>query len=437
MPSGRSVRSGTSSRDAVHDSSAGANCSPRFPIAGCWRAVLRSSAIRRAGRCVWPLRSLPACRSKSSSPTAASAPAPMARRPLRNRAAKPPSRASGPAAVVRGRAICFRPSKRKRAMQGKIAVEEHFAIGATAAKSVRFPDDAYWSGIEGKLIDLFDRRLVEMDAAGIVCEVLSLNANGVQEIPDIAKAVALAREANDALAAAVAKRPDRFAALAALPMQDPQAAAAELQRCVRELKFKGALVNGFSQIGSADSAVYYDLPQYRPFWAEAERLGAPFYLHPRYSLPSRRQRYEGHPWLIGSPWDFAEETAIHSLRLMGCGLFDDYPKLQIVIGHLGERIPFDLWRLDHRLSKLPGRPAKRTMAEYFRSNFHITTSGNFCTQSLIHAILTVGADRVLFAVDYPFEDHAQAASWFDAVEIAEQDRIKIGRDNAKALFGLD
>jgi gamma-resorcylate decarboxylase len=322
-------------------------------------------------------------------------------------------------------------------MQGKIAVEEHFAIGATAAKSVRFPDHAYWSGIEGKLVDLFDRRLAEMDAAGIVCEVLSLNANGVQEIPDIAKAVVLAREANDALAAAVAKRPDRFAALAALPMQDPQAAAAELQRCVRELKFKGALVNGFSQIGSADSAVYYDLPQYRPFWAEVERLGAPFYLHPRYSLPGRRRRYEGHPWLIGSPWDFAEETAIHSLRLMGCGLFDDYPKLQIVIGHLGERIPFDLWRLDHRLSKLPGRPAKRTMAEYFRNNFHITTSGNFCTQSLIHAILTVGADRVLFAVDYPFEDHGQAASWFDAVEIAEQDRIKIGRDNAKALFGLD
>jgi gamma-resorcylate decarboxylase len=321
-------------------------------------------------------------------------------------------------------------------MQGKIAVEEHFAIGATASKSVRFPDHPYWSGIEGKLIDLFDRRLAEMDACGIGCEVLSLNANGIQEVPETAKAVALAREANDALAAVIAKRPDRFAALAALPMQDPQAAAAELGRCVRELKFKGALVNGFSQVGTADSAVYYDLPQYRPFWAEVERLGVPFYLHPRYSLPSRRQRYEGHPWLIGSPWDFAEETAIHALRLMGCGLFDEFPKLQIVIGHLGERIPFDLWRLDHRLNKLPGRPAKRTMAEYFRNNFHITTSGNFCTQSLIHAILTVGADRVLFAVDYPFEDHAQAVEWFDAAEIAEHDRIKIGRDNAKALFAL-
>jgi len=321
-------------------------------------------------------------------------------------------------------------------MLGKIAVEEHFAIAVTAGKSVRHSESSYWSGIEGKLIDLFDRRLAEMDACGIERAVLSLNANGIQEISDTGKAVELARTANDALADAVAKRPDRFAALAALPMQDPQAAAAEFNRCVRELQFKGALVNGFSQVGSADSAVYYDLPQYRPFWAEVERLGVPFYLHPRYSLPSRRQRYEGHPWLIGSPWDFAEETAIHALRLMGCGLFDEMPKLQIVLGHLGERIPFDLWRLDHRMGKLPNRPAKRKMADYFRNNFYVTTSGNFCTQSLVHTILTIGADRVLFAIDYPFEDNAQAASWFDAVEIAEQDRIKIGRDNAKALFGL-
>jgi gamma-resorcylate decarboxylase len=258
----------------------------------------------------------------------------------------------------------------------------------------------------------------------------------VQGVPDPAKAIALACRANDVLAAAVAKRPDRFAAVAALPMQDPEAAAAELTRCVRDLKFKGALVNGFSQVGGPDTAVYYDLPQYRPFWAEVERLGVPFYLHPRDQLPSRRQAYAGHPWLIGSPWGFADETAIHALRLMGSGLFDEFPKLQIVLGHLGERIPYDLWRLDHRLTKVPNRPAKRTMGEYFRSNFYVSTSGHFCTQSLIHAILTVGADRVLFAVDYPFEDHAQAAAWFDAAEIAETDRIKIGRDNAVALFGL-
>ena len=320
-------------------------------------------------------------------------------------------------------------------MQGKIAVEEHYAIGATASKSVRFPEHPYWAGIEGKLIDLFDRRLAEMDASGIGCAVLSLNANGIQEVPEAAKAIALAREANDDLAAIVAKRPDRFVALAALPMQDPAGG----RRRAWPLRARFQIQRAHWSTAFPKSA--RPTPRFITTCRNTGRSGprssvsgVPFYLHPRYSLPSRRQRYEGHPWLIGSPWDFAEETAIHSLRLMGCGLFDDYPKLQIVIGHLGERIPFDLWRLDHRLSMLPGRPAKRTMAEYFRNNFHITTSGNFCTQSLIHAILTVGADRVLFAVDYPFEDHVQAAEWFDAAEIAEQDRMKIGRDNAKALF---
>jgi 2,3-dihydroxybenzoate decarboxylase len=319
-------------------------------------------------------------------------------------------------------------------MQGKIAVEEHFAIAETADDKVRWPT-SYWAGLNGKLLD-FDRRLAEMDQGGIDIAVLSLNADGIQAIPDAAKAIEMARRTNDALAKAVGKRPDRFAALAALPLQDPQAATAELQRCVRDLKFKGALANGFSQTGTADTAIYYDLPQYRPFWAEVERLGVPFYLHPRYPLPGRRAAYDGHPWLVASAWGFAEETAIHALRLMGSGLFDAFANLQIVLGHLGERIPYDLWRLDHRLAKVPNRPAKKTIRDYLRQNFHVTTSGHFSTPSLIHAILTMGADRIMFAVDYPFEDHAQAAGWFDGAEIAEQDRIKIGRANARALFGL-
>ncbi len=320
-------------------------------------------------------------------------------------------------------------------MQGKIAVEEHFRIEETKGSEARYPG-SYWAGLSSKLLDVHGARLAEMDRAGIEIAVLSLNSNAVQGIYEVGKAIAVARKANDALAAAVTKRPDRFAALAALPMQDPEAAAAELTRCVRELNFKGALVNGFSQVGAEDTAVYYDVPQYRPFWAEVARLGVPFYLHPRDQLPSRRQAYEGHTYLVGSPWGFADETAIHALRLAGSGLFDECPKLQIVLGHLGERIPYDLWRLDHRLSKVPGRRAKRAMGDYFRRNFHVTTSGHFCTQSLIHAILTLGADRVMFAVDYPFEDHAQACAWFDAVDIAEADRRKIGRDNAVRLFTL-
>jgi 2,3-dihydroxybenzoate decarboxylase len=320
-------------------------------------------------------------------------------------------------------------------MQGKIAVEEHFAIAETTGNSVRYPG-SYWSGLQGKLLEFDGARIAEMDKTGIEMAILSLNSNAIQGIFDIAKATEVARKANDVLAQAVAKRPDRFAGLAALPMQDPEAATRELTRCVRELKFKGAMVNGFSQVGSADSAVYYDQPQYRPFWAEVERLGVPFYLHPRDQLPSRRHAYEGHPWLIGSPWGFAEETAIHTLRLMGCGLLDEHPKLQIVIGHMGERIPYDLWRLDHRLKHVPNRPSKRTMGEYFRTNIHISTSGHFSTPSLIQAIMTLGADRIMFAVDYPFEDHMLGAPWFDAADISEPDRIKIGRTNAITLFGL-
>jgi predicted TIM-barrel fold metal-dependent hydrolase len=318
-------------------------------------------------------------------------------------------------------------------MQGKIAVEEHFAIPETSFS--RYVS-GYWADINRRLTDFHGERLELMDKAGIEIAVLSLNSSAIQGIPDPAKAGAVARKANDVLAEAVQKRPDRFAGLAALPMQDPEAASIELARCVRELGFKGALVNGFSQVCSEDSAVYYDLPQYLPFWAEAERLGVPFYLHPRDQLMSRRQSYEGHPWLVGSPWGFAEETALHALRLLGSGLFDRHPKLQLVIGHLGERIPFDLWRLDHRLSKVPNYPAKRRITDYFRANVHISTSGNFCTESLRHCMAVVGVDRMLFAVDYPFEDNMQGASWFDGIDIAAADQRKIGRDNAIKLFGL-
>ena len=145
-------------------------------------------------------------------------------------------------------------------MQGKIAVEEHFTIPETTGSSARYTS-AYWTELPKRLLDIHDRRLKEMDATGIEIAILSLNSNAVQGIPDTRRAIEIAHKANDVLAAEVAKRPDRFAALAALPMQDPQAASAELVRCVRNLNFKGALVNGFSQVGDADTAVYYDLPQ--------------------------------------------------------------------------------------------------------------------------------------------------------------------------------
>jgi 2,3-dihydroxybenzoate decarboxylase len=220
-------------------------------------------------------------------------------------------------------------------------------------------------------------------------------------------------------------------------MQDPDAASRELNRAVQSLGLKGALVNGFTQRGREESIVYYDHPMYLPFWAEVERLGAPFYLHPRDPLPGWTPFYEGHPWLLGASWAFGVETATHALRLMASGIFDRHPGLTVILGHLGEGLPYSVWRIDHRIGKRPrGIPARRRFAEYLRSNFYLTTSGNFHTPTLVDAITEVGVDRVLFSVDYPFEEVADAVGWFDRAEISERDRQKIGRANAVGLFRL-
>jgi 2,3-dihydroxybenzoate decarboxylase len=324
-------------------------------------------------------------------------------------------------------------------MQGKIGIEEHFALPETAVNPRGTYADVTWNEIRGRLIEIHGERLAQMDRHGIEMMVVSLNAPAVQAIPDPAQAIDVARRANDHLAEEVRRRPGRFQGLAALPMQEPDAAIVELERCITQLGFKGALVNGFSQIGDPDNAVYYDLPQYRPFWAAMERLDVPFYLHPRSPLPRDARLYAGHPWLMGAAWAFGNETAVHALRLMGSGLFDEYPRLNVVIGHMGENIPFGLWRIDNcnlGAQKTDGNRAKRKIADYFRTNFHVTTSGNFSTQALIHTILQIGADHVMFSVDWPYEDIGQGSSWFDQADISENDRRKIGRDNAARLFRL-
>jgi predicted TIM-barrel fold metal-dependent hydrolase len=323
-------------------------------------------------------------------------------------------------------------------MQGKIALEEHIAIEATLGDSQLFGPHV-WDKLRPRLLDVQDLRLKEMDKHGVELMILSLNAPAVQAIHDVKRAVDVAREANDALAGDVEKRSDRFQAFAALPMQDPEAAAAELTRCVKELGFVGALVNGFSQRGTPENLLYYDLPQYRPFWKTVETLDVPFYLHPRNPLPGWTKFYEGHPWMLGPNWAFAAETAVHALRLIGSGLFDECPHLKIVLGHLGEGIPVQLWRIDHRngwMNAPHKYPAKHSVAHYFRKHFHLTTSGNFHTPSLVNAVAEVGADRVMFSVDWPFEAVDEGAAWFDQAEISEADRVKIGRTNAIELFKL-
>ena len=323
-------------------------------------------------------------------------------------------------------------------MQGKIALEEHVAIDVTLGDSKVFGAHV-WKDLGHRLTDVQNTRLDEMDKHGIEMMILSLNAPAVQAIHDVKQAIVVARQANDALAAEVRKRPGRFAAFAALPMQDPEAATVELTRCVKELGFVGALVNGFSQIGTPDNVTYYDQPQYRPFWRAVETLDVPFYLHPRNPLPSWNKQYEGHAWLLGPNWAFSAETAVHALRLIGSGLFDKHPRLRMVLGHLGEGIPVQLWRIDGRNGWMmaPHKyAAKHGVGHYFRKHFHLTTSGNFHTPSLVNAMTEMGAERVMFSVDWPFEDVGQGCDWFDQAEISEAERMKIGRANAIKLFNL-
>ena len=324
-------------------------------------------------------------------------------------------------------------------MKGKVALEEHFAIPETLNDSKGFLPDAVWPELQARLMDIHEKRLRQMDLHGLEVMILSLNAPAVQAIADPKRAVEMARRANDYLAAEIAKRPARFRGFAALAMQDPDEAARELRRCVKELGFVGALVNGFSQVEKPDSMVYLDDARYAGFWSECAKLDVPFYLHPRNPLPSAAQIYAGHPWLLGPTWAFAQETAVHALRLMASGLFDRHPGLQIVVGHMGEGLPYSIWRCDHRngwTGTPPRYPAKRLLGDYLRENFHLTTSGNFRTQALIDAMLEVGADRIMFSADWPFENIDHAAVWFDAAEISEADRAKIGRGNAVKLFKL-
>lgn len=323
---------------------------------------------------------------------------------------------------------------------GLIALEEHFALEETLGDSEQYAVAGTWSGFQRKLLEVGEARLREMDAHGIERIVVSLNSPAIQAIADPAVAVDTARRANDVLAAATARSGGRFAGFAALPMQDPEAAAAELMRAIHGLGFKGALVNGFSErsrAGGVAEVIYLDHPEYAPFWPVLEALDVPFYLHPRDPLLSREPIYEGHPWFQGSAWAFGAETGLHALRLMASGLFDRHPRLRLILGHLGEGLPYSVWRIDHRLGKSPrGIPMRRTIGDYLRTNVWVTTSGNFRTSTLRAAIAEMGAARVMFSVDYPFEDTAEATAWFADADISDEERRLIGRDNAAALLAL-
>jgi 2,3-dihydroxybenzoate decarboxylase len=321
-------------------------------------------------------------------------------------------------------------------VDGIIALEEHFV---TSELRDLVPHLGWSEDEAQRLVERLqatDQLLEEMNRAGVETAVLSLNAPGIQGIQELETAISEARRANDALELIVSAHPGRLEGFAALPMQDPVAAAEELTRAIRELGFKGALVNGYSNVPKSEDGVYYDGSAYLSFWEQVEALGVPFYLHPRNPLPSMQATYAGRSELLGPTWAFAVETATHALRMIASGLFDRFPNLQIIVGHLGELLPFALPRFERRLRHITNVHIKRPATHYFHENFMITTSGNYHTPSLIGILLELGATRVLFAGDYPFEEMSEGVEWLRSLPISDSDKLKIGRTNAQHALGL-
>lgn len=283
-----------------------------------------------------------------------------------------------------------------------------------------------------------------MDAAGVAVCVVSLTQPGIQGIFDPAEAVDISRKVNDQMRKLYRTGPHahRFLTWGCVAMQDPQAAAKEAERCVKELGCVGILINGFSNVGSPDAqeVEYLDEPQCEPFWAKLAELDVPLYLHPRIVAPGQIRIFRDYECLTGSPWGFARETAEHVLRLMLSGLFDRYPNLRIILGHCGEGLPFAIDRVDHRLRhfrKEEHGPHQHELSYYFAKNFWVTTAGVLKQSTLENTIREMGIDRVLFSADYPMEDIVETAQWFDGLEIDEASRNKLAYGNAKSVLGIE
>jgi len=285
--------------------------------------------------------------------------------------------------------------------------------------------------LSDRIVEIGEQRIKDMEEAGIDMQILSLVSPGVQAF-DAATATRMARKINDGLYKVVQKYPKKFAGLASIAPQDPMGAAAELERAVKELGLKGASINSHTK------GEYLDDRKYRVVFEKAERLGVPIYIHPRSPSPDMAKPYLTYPVLATAMSGFAAEVSIHALRLIVSGLFDEHPQLKIIIGHLGEALPFWLWRLDDRwLRAAPGGLSiKKKPSQYIKDNFFITTSGNFSVSAFFCAYLELGAERILFAVDYPMESNKEAVQFMEGLPICDSDKGKVCHLNAEKLFGL-
>ena len=319
-----------------------------------------------------------------------------------------------------------------------ITLEEHFWTDALTDALTEANRSALamprLGALADELRDLEEHRLADMDAAGIDVQVLSVAPPAAQEL-DPGPAVRLARAANDRLAEAVGQHPDRFAGFATLPTPDPDAAAAELERTVTGYGFKGALINGHT------GGRFLDDEKFWPIFARAEALGVPVYLHPTYPTAQAMEVYyqgfgeQVSATLATGGWGWHAETGLHVLRIILGGVFDRFPGLQMIIGHMGENLPFSLARADDRLTPV-ATGLKRRVADYFRDHFYVTTSGYFTDAPLLCTLMVLGADRILFSVDYPFASNRRGRAFLDAAPINEADRERIAHGNAERLLGL-
>jgi 2,3-dihydroxybenzoate decarboxylase len=316
-------------------------------------------------------------------------------------------------------------------MVKKIALEEHFLCPGFEGywkATVADVDPAILKQVAARLGDFGEQRLQSMDGAGITRAVLALTGPGVQAERDTATAIRNAQAANDFLAREVQKRPDRYSGFAHLPMQDAKAAADELERCRRELKLCGAMINGHT------NGQYLDHPSLHPFWERAEALGATIYIHPGDPV-TPAPVLEGHKGLRRATWEWGFETGSHALRLVFSGLFDRFPRAKVALGHLGETLPYLMWRFDSR-AKLYGIKLGKPPSQYIKENIAVTTSGMCSAESLTCALSALGADRVMFAADYPFESADEAGHFMDTVTLPEQVRADVAFGNAARLLGL-
>jgi 2,3-dihydroxybenzoate decarboxylase len=314
----------------------------------------------------------------------------------------------------------------------KITLEDHFSVPEMSYKLKRKFSAAFARELDGRLLDIEKMRLPEMDRYDIAVQVLSFTSPGNQGIEDTATAISIAKELNERLAQMVWAHPTRLAGFAELPMQDPEVATDELERAVTQLGFKGALINGHT------NGEYLDEPKFWRVFERAEALDVPIYLHPVDTPADQMKLYGGYNELFGSSWNWGVERATHALRLIFGGVFDAFPRLTLILGHLGEMLPYALVRLDNRwkLCTHTRELKKELPSKYIKENMYITTSGNFSDAALLCALLTLGADRLLFSVDYPYQRTEEGALWIEAAPISDADKEKICYKNAQRLLKL-